>query len=437
MPRKLYPAKRGLLWLSLLAVLICFDVPAGAAGDSDASHGEVEETGTWGGARTWLFDRGIELSMDVTQGVQGVLEGGGDEEADYLGSSELILDVDSEKLGLWPGGFARVAVEGRFGSDVLSEAGTFSPVSNDAVFPSDPDRPGKDLVALTELTATQFFAPWIGIFGGLVNTTSGDANDYAGFLRSNEHFQNISFLGSLASFRVVPSVTLGGGFVVIPFDWLVGSLTFMSTEESAGSDPFETDDGGTFVTEWKVSHDLLKLPVRHVAAFAIGFDNDFFRLGKLPQLELPPDQGPQLRFATKDESWAVWYNGQLDFWNHAEDEERKAGLFFRFGYADDETSFVEWNLAAGIGGTGVFDFRPRDRFGIGIYHIEPSSEYPLPEFGVNEETGFEIFYNAEIWSGVNLTADLQYIDSAFGNGPLVTSTPDNAWVGGLRLRIVL
>jgi hypothetical protein len=39
--------------------------------------------------------------------------------------------------------------------------------------------------------------------------------------------------------------------------------------------------------------------------------------------------------------------------------------------------------------------------------------------------------------GVELTADLQYIDSAFGDGPLVTETPDNAWVGGLRLRLVL
>ncbi|MEN8181029.1 MAG: carbohydrate porin [Myxococcota bacterium] len=66
---------------------------------------------------------------------------------------------------------------------------------------------------------------------------------------------------------------------------------------------------------------------------------------------------------------------------------------------------------------------------------------PLPSrlvaLGVEEETGFEAFYNAEIWRGVNLTVDLQYIDSAFGSGPLVRDTPDNAWIGGLRLRIVL
>jgi len=56
---------------------------------------------------------------------------------------------------------------------------------------------------------------------------------------------------------------------------------------------------------------------------------------------------------------------------------------------------------------------------------------------MEEETGFEIFYTAEVWRGVNLTADLQYVDQALGNGPLVSRTPDDAWVGGLRLRIAL
>lgn len=416
-----------------------FDGPFEGAGSIDETVSPTGITGDWGGTRTWLLERGVELSADLTQGVQGVMDGGLDEEAEYLGSSELILDVDSEKLGLWPGGFARIAAEGRFGNDVLREAGSLSPVNNDALFPADPDRAGESVFAITEMTATQFLTPWLGFFGGLVNTTSGDANGYAGFARSNEYFQNASFLLSTVAMRIVPSITLGGGFVVIPFDWLVGTFTFMNTEESAGSDPFDTEDGVTFVTEWAATHDMLELPVRHVVSFGIGFDNDFFRLGDLPRLEFPP--GPPepelIKFSTKDESWAFWYNGQVDVWTHSENEERKSGLFLRFGYADDETNPIEWNLAVGVGGMGVFDVRPRDRFGIGVYHLEPSDNFPLPQLGVEEETGFEAFYNAELWPGVNLTADLQYIDSAFGKGRLVTETPDNAWVGGLRLRIEL
>ena len=394
-------------------------------------------TGDWGGARTWLSDHGVELSVDLTQGVQSVMDGGFDEQTEYLGSSQVILDLDTEKLGLWPGGFVRVAGEGRFGSDVVADAGTLSPVKNDALFPADPDRTGKDLFAMTEMTATQFLAPWVGVYAGLVNTTSGDANDYAGYARSSEYFQNASFLFSMVSSRIVPSVALGGGAVVIPFDWLVGSFTFIGSEETSGSDPFDVSNAVTFVTEWTANHEILKLPVRHVVSFGVGFNNDFYRLGELPRVGSPPGEPPQLKFSTKDESWAAWYNGQIDAWTHPEDEERKAGFFFRFGYADDETNPIEWNLAAGFGATGAFDLRPRDRFGIGVYHLETSNKFPIPAFGIHDETGYEIFYNAELMKGVELTADLQYIDSAFGKGPLVTETPDNAWVGGLRLRIVL
>jgi len=412
------------------------DGPMEGLGATDEVFSPPGLTGDWGGQRTWLSEHGLEFSADITNTLQGVMDGGFDETARYVGSSELILDVDAEKLGLWPGGFARIAAEGRFGKDVVRKAGTFSPVNNDALFPSDPDREGDDLFAMTELIATQFFAPWIGIYGGLLNTTSGDANDFAGFARSNEHFQNLSFLLSTVSLRLVPNVSLGGGIVVIPFEGLVGTVMFIETEESAGSNPFTTDNGWTFVTEWVLEHSVLDFPVRHDLAFGLGFDQDFFRLEE-PRLEFPPGGLPLLNFSSKDESWAIWYNGQLAFWTHAEDEERQAGFFFRFGYADDETNPVEWNIAGGIGGSGALDCRPKDRFGIGVYHIEPSDGFPLPAIGIAEETGFEIFYNIHLLPGLTLTADFQYIDTGLGGGPLVIEKPDDAWVGGLRLRLVL
>jgi porin len=237
---------------------------------------------------------------------------------------------------------------------------------------------------------------------------------------------------------LVPNVTLGGGVVLIPHPNILGSVSFMHSEESAGQNPFDTDEGVTMVTEWSLSHILGDLPVRHVAAFVLGFDNDFYRLGEDPRLEFPPGGGlPSLRFSTKDESWAFYYNGQLALWTHPNDEERKWGLFLRFGYADDETNPFEWNIAAGLGGMGVSDCRPRDRFGIGIYHVEPSDKSPLPQIGFKEETGYEVFYTFELLPGVALTTDLQYIENGLSNGPLVTETPDDTWIGGLRLRFVL
>jgi porin len=438
--------------LRLPAVILCFSLLASVsrADTNEIADGPLEDvsatdqvlslpglTGDWGGRRTWLSDHGLKISADLTNTFQGVMHGGLDEDARYVGSSELILDVDGEKLGLWPGSFARVAAEGRFGRDVLSKAGSFIPVSNDALFPADPDREGESVFAITEMSATQFLAPWIGFAGGLLNTTSGDANKFAGFARSNEYFQNLSFLVSPVSMRLVPNVTLGGALVVIPFEGLASTLTFMNSEESAGSDPFKTNSGWTLVSEWALDHEALDLPIRHVFAFALGFDNDFFKLGEFPRVEIPPGGPPSVKFSTKDESWALWYNGQLTVWTDPDNAERNAGPFVRFGYADDETNPVEWNLAVGVGGVGALDARPRDRFGLGVYHVEPSDNFPLSALGIEEETGVEVFYNVHLLEGLSLTADLQYIDTGLGSGPLVTEPPDNAWIGGLRLRFVL
>jgi len=442
----------GLLSLIMLSVFLFMTIPSVSWADTDEildgpieGGGATDEvfsppglTGDWGGGRTWLKDRGVEFSIDFTNTVQSVMSGGFDETARYLGSTEMIMDVDGEKVGLWPGCFFRVAAKGRFGRNVLEQAGTFIPVNNDAVFPADLDHENEDVLALTEVNVTQFLSSWFGIFAGLMNTTTGDANDFAGFARSKEHFQNLSFLLSPVSMRIVPNVTLGGGIVLIPSEKVVGTLTFMDTEESAGSNPFNTDEGITMATEWTVNHDVQNLPARHVLTFALGYDQDFFQLGSEPRLEFPPGGGlPRLKFSTKDESWAFWYNGQLAFRTYPDDEERQSGFFLRFGYADDKTNPIEWNIAGGVGGVGLFDSRPRDRYGIGLFHIEPSDKFPLPLLGIQEETGLEMFYNFQLTPAIALTFDLQYVDTGLGNGLLVTDTPDNPWVGGIRLRFVL
>ena len=72
-----------------------------------------------------------------------------------------------------------------------------------------------------------------------------------------------------------------------------------------------------------------------------------------------------------------------------------------------------------------------------MYHIEPLDNFPLPALGIEEETEFELFYDFHLLEGLTLTADLQYILTGLGSGALVTQSPDDAWVGGLRLRLVL
>ena len=78
------------------------DGPFEGAADTDEVFSPEGITGDWGGYRTWLSDHGLELSADLTTTLQGVMDGGLDEAARVGGSSELIMDIDIEKLGLWP-----------------------------------------------------------------------------------------------------------------------------------------------------------------------------------------------------------------------------------------------------------------------------------------------------------------------------------------------
>ena len=60
-------------------------------------------TGDWGGLRSKLADRGVQFDSNLTQIYQGVASGGTNRTGRYSGSLDMVLKLDSQKLGLWPG----------------------------------------------------------------------------------------------------------------------------------------------------------------------------------------------------------------------------------------------------------------------------------------------------------------------------------------------
>ena len=51
------------------------DGPIEAVGATDEVFSPQGLTGDWGGRRTWLAARGLEISLDLTNTMQGVLDG--------------------------------------------------------------------------------------------------------------------------------------------------------------------------------------------------------------------------------------------------------------------------------------------------------------------------------------------------------------------------
>ena len=399
-------------------------------------------TGDWNGARHNLAENGLHFDLRIVTTYQNLFEGGINEFDSFVSTQDLLIQLDTGKADLWPGGLLKLRVESRVGEAVSNGAtGGISPVNNDAIFPNDSNNVNEETIGLTEVTFTQFLSPHFGIFGGLLNTADGDANELAGKPRSDAHFLNSSFLYSLVEARTTPTVTLGGGIVIIPTDWITGSIIAYDTEESATHNPFKTAKGTSVATEWTFKHQVSDLPGAQTYGFLYGFDNEFAEFNQDPRTSIPrlvSGNGIQ----RKGSSWAFYHNAhQYLQWENG----RGWGVFTRFGIADRDTNPIHWSAAVGISGTGIFDARPNDTFGIGYYHLE-LTDTPIFNFlDLNDENGVELWYNAAITPWFHVTADMQVIDTALGNPGLGIIPPGfisiglpkskTAWIFGLRTEI--
>jgi hypothetical protein len=77
-------------------------------------------TGDWGGLRSKLADRGVQFEFNVTQIFQDVASGGTNRTGRYSGLTDMVLKLDTQKLGLWPRGFLFVEAQVPFGNTVDS-----------------------------------------------------------------------------------------------------------------------------------------------------------------------------------------------------------------------------------------------------------------------------------------------------------------------------
>ena len=65
-------------------------------------------TGDWGGLRDELGKKGIVFDVDLLMTPQVVTSGGRSTGGNFWGNVDYTLNVDTQKLGLWPGGFFQV-----------------------------------------------------------------------------------------------------------------------------------------------------------------------------------------------------------------------------------------------------------------------------------------------------------------------------------------
>ncbi|MCC6765452.1 MAG: carbohydrate porin, partial [Deltaproteobacteria bacterium] len=321
-------------------------------------------TGDWGGWRTRLAAHGVTLNVDLLQSYRGVVDGGRDENDAYGGSADYELHVETERLGLWPGGFLRIFAESRFGDFVNLDAGSLVPADTDGVFPLP-----EDISTLTSVSYIQFLAPWVAVLGGKLDTLDGDQNAFASG-RGKTQFSNLAFVLNPALFRSVPYSALGGGVLFVLPDEL-GTLQVLALDAGGRPDVsgFEDafDKGTVVAEELRVGYRPLGLP-GHVTLGGSWSSRNFAVLDQDRRLVV--DALIDRRFGTDfadveraGDGWAIYYNFDQFLWVEKDDPTQGVGLFFRFAQADERTNPIERFYSFGFGGKGIVPTRDADTFG--------------------------------------------------------------------------
>ena len=142
-------------------------------------------SGDWWGFRNELAAKGMTIDMSLTQSAQGIVHGGKDTGWQYSGGrGDINLSLDTQKLGLWPGGFLNVEAEGNFipahtlRKSINGKSGALMFVNSNQAFPM----PAGDNFNLPALNFTQFLSPYFGLTIGkyaTLTSNSGDMNEFA------------------------------------------------------------------------------------------------------------------------------------------------------------------------------------------------------------------------------------------------------------------
>ncbi len=400
-------------------------------------------TGDWFGARNWLSQHGVRFDAQVVQYMQGNAYGGRSTNGafEYSGTADYALNFDFQKMGLWPGGFARIRAETKFGQNINPDAGAISPPNFNATLPM-PGDPG--LTTLTEYWFMQYVSEKLGFIAGQVDLTGLPGQNVFASDRYGQ-FLNSSLWQNPVAISTVPYSTMAAGVFYAPTKWFEGATlicdSYGTATRSGFSEAFHGPQAISVAQAMSFHIKPFGLPGTQRLNFSysnrprVGFEDLDGRL-LLPGMGVRPAVRAVLRrLAPPDEQsdgWAFWYDFDQYLFVEPEDPNQGWGVFGRFGWSPGEINPVESFYSLGVGGKGVIPTRDHDRFGLGYYMLNLSDDLPS-EMSANAEQGVELFYNIEITPWLHITPDLQVIIHPGGDtGP---GSREPAIVYGLRMQM--
>lgn len=377
-------------------------------------------TGNWWGARNWLEDHGIFFNVFLLADVSSNFTGGLETGTVYRQLLDVNLTVETEPLIGWEGGTFYINFQnyaGQNGTDVLT--GDLQGFDN-----LDAD----DYAAITELWYSQ------GFFEDLFVLTIGkvDANALFAYVEDGGYLLNSSagFAPTIVGMPSYPDPAMSVNLFFNPLDWMyVGFGWYDGTSSTGTKGPatfFDNEEGYFLIGEVGVNWSLAELfgnePQEDPAVktypgrFAIGGSG---HTGTFETFDGDSQSGTAGFYLLAEQTFL-----QLD----AENPDRRASVFFQYGYADPSISEIEHFLGGGVNFFGPIPGRENDVAGFYVGSALLSDE---AGFDSPQETELELTYKVQVTPFFSIQPDLQYIFDPGG-----ASSNANALVGTLRFELL-
>jgi porin len=418
-------------------------------------------TGNWGGARTALADKGIEIGINYIGETFGILSGGLRRGATYEGRLDVTIDTDLEKLMGWTGGKTQVRafqIHNGSNGNAAEYVGSIADPSN------------IDALATTRLFTAWFqqeFGPWGSLRIGqlaaddefLVSTTAG------GLINGTFGWATMMAANLPSGGPAYPLATPGVRLQVNPNDRF-SLLAAVFSGDPAGKNctdanpqscnrygtTFSTSGGAFWIGEAQYQVNQGKDATGLAAAYKLGVwyhSGDFAdqrygidnATGTVVSLALQPDGTLEHRH-----NWGVYGVVDQMVWRSGA---RSASVFVRGGASPSDRNLVSWYVDGGVGFKGPFAARPDDTLTLGVAHSHISkdaaaldddtlalngSPYPIR----SGETVVELSYIFQVAPWWTVQPDLQYIVRPGGKVPNpddANQAVENAWLLGMRTTV--
>ncbi len=425
------------------AVLLCQGVAASALGPVDVPPtygGEIllrpRLSGDWFELRDKMAKKGIVWEADMFLLPQGVASGGTGTGAAFWGNIDYSLNLDTKKMGLWPGGFFKFEAITSFGHTIDDNAGTIISANVSSLFPEIL----QPATGLMEASYTQFLSTHFGVTMGKMNLFDFTTTEFYGDYHTQFLNSGLNFNMALA---MVPISAYGGGIVILP----TKDITLMSIALDPSGTPMNNDiteafkDGVMLLNAASVTikpfglvgHQSLTGTWSNKTRFSL--DQNPSNIGNMLLQERFPRLANPGRFLyqllakyypelleptepanTKDNTWSVVYSFDQYLWQPKGDSKSGIGIFFSFGATDGNPNPIQYTYTLGVGGKGVIPKRPDDSFGIAWARSQFSDQFvPLLrdtfDLGLNHEDAIEFYYTVAVTPWFKVSPNLQIIKS--------------------------